>query len=67
MLWQEIAEHLRRYLGLFFNRRVILIFLGFMAVICGLSTGAILLFEHSTPGGLRSPPDVFWCLGVAAQ
>ncbi len=60
MLWRKIAEHLRRYLGLFFNRRVILIFLGFMVIVCGLSTGAILLFEHSTSGGLRSPPDVFW-------
>jgi voltage-gated potassium channel len=60
MLWNKIAEYLRRYLGLFFNRQVVLLFLGFMAVVFGLSTGAILLFEHNSPSGLRSPADVFW-------
>ena len=60
MLWEKIAEYLRRYLGLFCNRQVVLIFLGFMVVIFGLSTGAILFFERSSPGSLRSPADVFW-------
>lgn len=60
MLWDKIAEYLSRYLGLFFNRQVILIFLGFITVVFGLSTGAILLFERNVAGGLRSPPDVFW-------
>jgi voltage-gated potassium channel len=60
VLWNKISEYLRRYLGLFFNRRIISLFVGFMTVICGLSTGAILLFERSTAGGLRDPADVFW-------
>lgn len=60
MLWEKIIEYVRRYLGLFFNRQVILVFLAFMATVFGLSTGAILLFEHNTAGGLRTPADVFW-------
>jgi voltage-gated potassium channel len=60
MLWYKIAEYLRRYLGLFLNRRVILSFLSLMAVALGLSSGAILLLERNTPGGLRNPADVFW-------
>lgn len=60
MLWYKIAEYMRRYLGLFLNRRVILSFLSLMAVVLGLSSGAILLLERNTPGGLRDPADVFW-------
>ena len=60
MLWDKIADYLKRYLGLFFNRKVIMISLGFMVCVYGLSTGAILFFEHSTPSGLRSLADVFW-------
>jgi voltage-gated potassium channel len=60
MLWNRIIEYARRYLGFFFSRRVVLIFLGSMIVVLGLSTGAIVLFERNTPGGLRNPLDVFW-------
>lgn len=60
MLWSKVVDYLRRYLGLFFNRQVVLIFLGFMVIVFGLSTGAILLFERNTLGGLRSSTDVFW-------
>jgi len=60
MLWFRIIEYARRYLGIFFNRRVILIFLTFMAIVLGLSTGAILFFERNASSGLRSPANVFW-------
>ena len=60
MLWSKIVDHLRRYMGLFFNRQVILLFLGFMVVVFGLSTGAVLLLERNALDGLRSPADVFW-------
>lgn len=59
-MWSKIVDHLRRYMGLFFNRQVILLFLGFMVVVFGLSTGAVLLLERNALDGLRSPADVFW-------
>lgn len=60
MLWIKLLEHAKRYLGLFFDRRVLLIFGSFMLVVFGVSTAGILLLERNVPGGLHEPGDVFW-------
>jgi voltage-gated potassium channel len=60
MFWTRLLEYARRYLGLFFNRRVILIFASFLVLVFGVSTVAILLLERNAPDGLRDPVDVFW-------
>jgi len=60
MVWAKIAEYMRRYLGLFFNRRVLATFLILMTAMLGVSGGAILFFERNAPDGLRSPAQVFW-------
>ena len=60
MIWTRIAEYLRLYLGMFLNRKVILVSLLILTSVYFAATAGILLFERNSAGGLRQPSDVLW-------